>query len=206
MALIKHGNNALSNVTAFPSAVPTGKPVLLSTATASSSSSIEFTSGIDSTYDIYQFEFIDIHPATNDQKLQFNMSADAGSNYNITKTTTVFRSYHNENDGDAGIDYSTGDDLAQSTAFQSLTQGIANTNDTASSGTLTLFNPSSTTYVKHFIANSNAVRDLPPTTQASYQWFTAGYGNTTSAINAIKFQMSSGNIDAGTIKMYGISA
>jgi hypothetical protein len=129
----------------------------------------------------------------------------SGSNYNITKTTTVFRSYHNENDGDAGIGYSAGDDLAQSTAFQNLTQGIGNpNNDENASGSMILFNPSSTTFVKHFIANTNAVRDLLPTTQASYEWFTAGYGNTTSAVDAIRFQMSSGNIDSGKIKLYGI--
>ena len=94
MALIKHGNNALSSVTAFPSAVPTGKPVLLSTATASSSASIEFTSGIDSSYDIYKFEFIKIHAATDNTQLQFNLSTDTGSTYAVTKTSTHFFSYH----------------------------------------------------------------------------------------------------------------
>ena len=180
--------------------------VFISSATASSSASIEFTSGIDSTYKEYVFYFVNIHPSSNDQKLQFNMSADAGSNYNITKTTTVFRSYHNENDGEAGFGYSAGDDLAQSTAFQNLTQGIGNpNNDENASGSMILFNPSSTTFVKHFIANTNAVRDLAPTTQASYQWFTAGYGNTTSAINAIQFKMSSGNIDSGEILLFGVN-
>jgi len=202
--LVKHNNNSISNITT-PGQLAQGKMTLISEQTASGSASISFTSGIDSTYPIYRFEFINIHPSSNDQKLQFNMSADAGSNYNITKTTTVFRSYHNENDGEAGIGYSAGDDLAQSTAFQNLTQGIGNpNNDENASGSMILFNPSSTTFLKHFIANTNAVRDLLPTTQASYQWFTAGYGNTTSSINAVQFKMASGNIDSGTIKLYGI--
>ena len=204
MALVKYNNNSIANITT-PGQLTQGKMTLISEQTASGSASISFTSGIDSTYPIYRFEFISIHPSTNDQKLQFNMSADAGSNYNITKTTTVFRSYHNENDGEAGIGYSAGDDLAQSTAFQNLTQGIGNpNNDENASGSMILFNPSSTTFVKHFIANTNAVRDLLPTTQASYQWFTAGYGNTASSINAVQFKMASGNIDSGTIKLYGI--
>jgi hypothetical protein len=206
MSLIKLNDRAVKDVTEFGSISSLGSLTHISTATASSSASIEFTSGIDSTYKEYVFYFVNIHPATNDQKLQFNMSADAGSNYNITKTTTVFRSYHNENDGDAGIGYSAGDDLAQSTAFQSLTQGIGNpNNDENASGSMILFNPSSTTFVKHFIANTNAVRDLAPTTQASYEWFTAGYGNTTSPVNAIKFQMASGNIDAGQILLFGVN-
>jgi hypothetical protein len=206
MSLIKLNDRAVKDVTEFGSITSLGSLTHISTATASASASIEFTSGIDSTYKEYVFYFVNIHPATNDQKLQFNMSADAGSNYNITKTTTVFRSYHNENDGDAGIGYSAGDDLAQSTAFQSLTQGIGNpNNDENASGSMILFNPSSTTFVKHFIANTNAVRDLAPTTQASYEWFTAGYGNTTSPVNAIKFQMASGNIDAGQILLFGVN-
>jgi len=202
MALIKHGNNALSSVTAFPSAVPTGKPVLLSTATASASSSIEFTSGIDSTYDIYQFEFVNIHPSVDESTFQFNFSTDSGSNYNVTKTTTAFRAYHDEGNTATALAYHPQQDLAQSTGFQTIGFGIGFDNDQSLSGSMSVFNPSSTTFVKHFMSNSNLYEDG----NFSIQQFIAGYGNTTSAINAIKFQMASGNIDAGTIKMYGISA
>jgi len=202
MALIKHGNNALSSVTAFPSAVPTGKPVLLSTATASSSSSIEFTSGIDSTYDIYEFELINMHPADNDRRFVFNGSTDGGSNYNVTKTTTAFYALHTETGSSTSLSYHAGLDLAQSTDFQSISNPVGNDNDQCACIKLTLFNPSSTTYVKHFIitANSNDEAD----SQVNHRF--AGYFNTTSAINALKFQMNSGNIGSGTIKMYGISA
>jgi len=200
MALIKHGNNALSNVTAFPSAVPTGKPVLLSTATASSSSSIEFTSGIDSTYDIYQFEFINIHPANDNVYFTFNLSTDGGSNYNVTKTTTVFNAYHDEADTATALAYRTGDDLAQSTGFQRIVSAsLGNGSDESCAISFQLFNPSSTTYVKHFISVSNGY----DASNYSVNNYVAGYANTTSAINAIQFKMESGNFD-GTIKMYGV--
>lgn len=205
MAIIKHGNNALSSVTAFPSAVPTGKPVLLSTATASSSSSIEFTSGIDSTYDIYQFEFINIHPATDSVSFDFNFSIDSGSNYNVTKTTTFFRAYLRENDTSPTLEYSTSRDLAQSTSVQTLSSTLDNKSDSSLSGKLQIFNPSSDTFVKHFISDVNDI-GTGGSDDYSVHSFSAGYGNTTSPINAVRFQMSSGNIDAGTIKMYGISA
>jgi len=200
--IIKHGNNALSSVTAFPSAVPTGKPVLLSTATASSSSSIEFTSGIDSTYDIYQFEFNSIHPASNDVSFKVNFSTDSGSNYNVTKTTSQFQAYHKEDDTATLLGYVTTDDLAQSTSDQLISGLQHNNNDSSSSGMMYLFNPSSTTFVKHFIVRFNYMFRA----NYSIDLYTAGYCNTTSDIDAVIFRMSSGNIDAGTIKMYGISA
>jgi len=202
MALIKHGNNALSNVTAFPSAVPTGKLKLLSTATASSSSSIEFTSGIDSTYDIYKFEFTDIHVSSDSAVFRFNLSTDSGSNYNVTKTTSYFRGFHSENGVTTALDYRTPSDLAQSTSDQDLSLAQGSDNDQSLVGQLYLFNPSSTTYVKHFIVTTQSTRSQ----DGSQESFIAGYGNTTSAVDAIKFVVSSGNIDAGTIKMYGISA
>ena len=205
MALIKHGNNALSSVTAFPSAVPTGKPVLLSTVTASSSASIEFTSGIDSTYDIYQFEFVDIHPATNDVDFTFNLSTDGGSNYNVTKTTTYIWTYHREDDASAEIVYETGSDLAQSTGFQKLSRRIGGGTDESQCGTLQLFQPSSSVFVKHFLSDVTGYYGQSGAI-SSQRALVGGYGNTTSSVNAIKFQMSSGNIDAGTIKMYGITA
>jgi hypothetical protein len=204
MPLLYHNNNSISNVTSFPQ-IPSGSLTLLSTATASASSSISFTSGIDSTYDIYQFEFINIHPATDAVYFQFNLSTDGGSNYNVTKTTTSFEAYHNESDSATNLRYATANDLAQSTSDQRLIDVIptgAGEDDRCASGYLHLFNPSSTTYVKHFIASVQA--NVAGTSNYSWISNTAGYGNTTSAVNAIIFRASSGNIDAGTIKMYGI--
>jgi hypothetical protein len=199
MAILKHNNNSISNVTSF-ALVPSGSPVLLATSTASASASISFTTGIDSTYDIYKFEFYNIHPATNAVAFQFNLSTDSGSNYNVTKTSTAFQKYHDEADSAAGLTYETSRDLAQSTAFQLLTSDVGNGADESLSGSLILFNPASTTYVKHFISVNNDYNS------GDYfvNYHIAGYGNTTSAVDAIRFQFSSGNIDAGTIKMYGI--
>jgi hypothetical protein len=192
-------NNSIANVTAYNAAVATGNMVLISSQTASNSASISFTTGISSTYKEYQFWFIDIHPRTDNVQFQFNMSTDSGSNYNVTKTTTFFGTYHNEADADTNLYYSTAYDLAQSTAFQALFFGVGSGADESGSGSLTLFNPSSTTYVKHFIANANHY----DSTDYTFESFIAGYGNTTSAINAVQFKMSSGNFD-GTILMYGI--
>jgi len=205
MAIIKHNNQSISNVTAFPSAVPTGKPVLLSTATASSSSSIEFTSGIDSTYDIYKFVYTAIHPQTDATDFQINFSSDGGSNYNVTKTTTNFRAFLFEDNSANALQYYTPGDLAQSTSFQELADRQDSQDDSCCVGNIFLFSPSNTTYVKHFIVTANRIYGGDPT-NASVNDFIAGYCNTTSVIDAVKFQMSSGNIDAGTIKMYGISA
>ena len=201
MAIIKHGNNALANITAFPSAVSTGKPVLISTATASSSASIDFTSGIDSTYDIYYWEFIDCHPATNSTLLTFTASTDGGSSYGLTKTSTAFIAYNAESFVQAAVGYNTSVDLAQSTSAQNLSTNVSNASDGNVSGSFYLFNPSSTVFVKHYIIRSS----LNNGSYAQDEHF-AGYINNTSAVDAIKFSFSSGNIDAGTIKMYGISA
>ena len=204
MPFISNGTTILDNG-AF--SVSLGSQVLLSEQTASSSASISFTSGIDSTYDIYKWEFINCHPATNAVDFTFNLSTDSGSNYNVTKTTTIFQAYHREDGSSSGLTYQTLDDLAQSTGYQTLTANgdasgsMSNANDSGVSGSLTLFNPASTTYVKHFISTTDNMNYINDFMTNSY---IAGYGNTTSAINAIRFQMSSGNIDAGTIKMYGI--
>ncbi len=196
-------NNSMSAITSLPSGVGGGSLVLIATQTASSSSTISFTSGIDSTYKEYIFKFINIHPA-DVSEFQFNLSADSGSNYNVTKTTTFFRPTHRENGADGGITYRTPADLAQGTGFQSLTQALGDTavdNDAGASGYLHLFNPSSTTFVKHFIAEVQHVHN----NDYSMDVFVAGYGNTTSAIDAVQFKASSGNIDSGTIKLYGVS-
>ena len=199
MALVKHNNNSISSITT-PGSLAQGKMTLISSQTANSSASIEFTSGIDSTYPIYRFEFINIHPSNNDVDFLFNLSTDGGSNYNVTKTTTNFQAGHDEADTVTTLSYRTGDDLAQSTSNQQIFLAIGNDNDQVGSGYLHLFNPSSTTFVKHFISVSNSHTH----SDRSYQLNVAGYGNTTSAINSIKFLFSSGNIDSGTIKLYGI--
>ena len=192
-------NNSIANVTAYNASVATGNMVLISSQTASNSASISFTTGINSTYKEYQFYFIDIHARTDDATFQFNMSTDSGSNYNVIKTTTLFRAFHDEADTVTGLGYITANDLAQSTSFQGLIEAIGNGADETGAGTLTLFNPASTTYVKHFISDANSYRS----DDILMCWKVAGYGNTTSAVNALQFKMSSGNFD-GTILMYGI--
>ena len=185
----------------FESGALGGSMVLLSTQTASGSANLSFTSGIDSTYDSYVFKFINIHPSET-ASFMFNLSIDSGSNYNVTKTTTHFRAYHLESGSASALGYETGVDLAQSTAFQDLTgDSIGTANDSGVSGSLHLFNPSSTTFVKHFMSNLSLLK----TDNEIKNTFVAGYGNTTSAVDAIQFKMDNGNIDSGVIKMYGIT-
>jgi hypothetical protein len=191
-------NASLNNITTIAGA---GDMVLISSQTASASASISFTSGIDSTYKEYVFYFVNIHPATNNIKFTFNMSTDSGASYNVTKTTTFFQAYHEENDTDTGLSYSAGEDLAQGTGFQSLAQNVGNGADESVSGSLTLFNPSSTVFVKHFISRISNYEEA----NRMFDCFSAGYGNTTSAVNAIQFQFSSGNIDDGKILMFGVN-
>jgi hypothetical protein len=174
---------------------------LISSQTASASASISFTTGLDSTYKAYKFVFVNMHPATDNVSFQFNLSTDSGSNYNVTKTTTYFSSYHDEAGTGGSLGYLADHDLAQSTSYQNLFYQQDNDNDSSLCGSLQLFNPASTTYVKHFIASTSNIFYNPPFANNS---FIAGYGNTTSAVNAIRFQFSSGNIDAGTIYLYGI--
>ena len=180
-----------------------GSLVLISETTASNSSAVNFTSGLDSTYKEYQFHFTDIHPASGNSAFMFNLSADGGSNYNVTKTTSAFWAAHNEAGSDSNLYYRTSEDLAQSTADQKLSVEVtfpaSVDDDNSFSGILHLFDPSSTTFVKHFISDGNHYAS-----NYSTRSFVAGYGNTTSAINAITFKMSTGNIATGTIKMYGV--
>ena len=199
MAVISGGTTLIDNG-ALDAGVPTGSLILLSTQTASASANISFTTGLDSTYNSYVFKFINIHPATDDTSFGFNFSTDAGSNYNVAKTTTSFRARHTEDDTDTLLEYRTADDLAQGTGNKKLCGGIGNGNDESLSGTLTVYNPSSLTFVKHFISNCNEYSS----SDFSIQYLHAGYGNTTSAVNAVRFQMSSGNIDDGIIKLYGV--
>ena len=174
--------------------------VLLQTETASASGDVSFTSDIDDTYKEYFFRFIDIHPSADGANFSFQASTDGGSSYGVTITTLYFRALNNEGDSDAGLSYSVGDDLAQSTAYQEL-MNTGNDNDQSGAGWLRLFNPASTTFMKQFISSTSNV------TLDNYERniYASGYFNTTSALDAIQFKMDSGNIDAGTIKMYGIN-
>ena len=201
MAINLANNNSLANITALPSSISGGGMTLISEQTASSSATIDFTSGIDDTYDSYVFKFYDIHPANDSSQFEFNMSTDGGSNYNVTKTSSCFYGYHQEGDADAAIGYNPSMDLTQSTSYQGIMNNIGNDNDQSGVGTLQIFSPSSTTFVKHFIATNNNYQD----TNFSTNNYVAGYGNTTSAINAVRFQINSGNIDSGVIKLYGVS-
>jgi hypothetical protein len=177
-----------------------GSLVLLATQTASSSATLSFTSSIDSTYKEYQFHYTDIHGATDSKEITFQGSTDTGSNYGVNITSSAFVSYHNEAGNSAVLEYGSNSDLAQSTSFQMISGNAGNGNDESISGTLHLFDPSNTTFVKHFIARSNCYN----ANDYSQDFYTGGYFNTTSAIDAIQFKMVSGNIDAGTIKMYGV--
>ena len=193
-ASIKYDMTLSSNATGA------GGMTLLSTQTASSSSTLSFTSGIDSTYKEYVFKFYNIH-ASASASFGINFSTDGGSNYNVAKTTTSFYAYNNEADSATTLSYRTAYDLAQGTGSSPLGGDTMSTsNDECGDGFLHLFDPSSTTFVKHFIS-----RFTPHYPAYAMDGFTAGYGNTTSAIDAVQFAMSSGNIDAGTIKLYGVS-
>ena len=204
MALVKYNNNSISAVTA--TGIPSGSLVLIKTLTASSSGTLSFVHGtdgvvLDSTYPIYKFEFINMHPATDNVQFLFNMSSDSGSNYNVTKTTTYFLAEHNATGGSANLSYQSAKDLAQSTDFQKLMTDLGNAADENLSGYLTIYNPSSTTFAKNFMSRTNA--QAYSATNISFDNYIAGYGNTTSAVDAIQFKMSSGTFD-GVIKLYGI--
>ena len=205
MAIKVANNNSLSAITSLPTAVSGGAMNLLETQTASSSSTISFTSNIDSTYKEYIFKFINIHPSA---ESVFSFQADTGTNtnYNQTITSTSFRAFHREDGGESGLGYITAGDQAQGTGFQHLMESpqLGTNNDENLNGTLHIFDPSNTTFVKHFIARTLSQND---DSQPAYvlDGFFAGYFNTTSALTRFQFKFASGNIDSGTIKLYGIS-
>ena len=178
-----------------------GSQILLAEETASSSATISFTSGIDSTYVEYLFEFINIHCETNDKHITFQTSTNAGSSYGLTLTNTNFRAGHKEDDSFTFFGY-VDNDVAQGTGFACINEGLGNANDGSANGYLHLYNPSDTTFVKHYISQFSGMNFQSPPQATNY--FTAGYFNTTTAIDAIQFKMSGGNLDSGTIKMYGI--
>jgi hypothetical protein len=192
-------NATVANITSFPNASG-GTLILLSTQTASNSSTLSFTTGLNSTYDAYEFHFIDIH-ARDSAFFEFNASTDSGSNYNVTKTSAYWRATHNEPDTFSELIYQGGEDLAQSTAYQKFSGETGSDADGNVAGTLTIYNPSSTTYVKIYLSVMNST--YTPPYPSSLNSFVSGYMNTTSAINAIQFRMSTGNFD-GTIKLYGL--
>ena len=206
MALVKYNNNSLSAITTA-SSLPTGAMTLIKSQTASSSSDVTFVHGtsdvvLDSTYPIYKFVWINCHPGTDDAagfRVNFR---DGGSSYDATKTSTAFVSYHREDDSQATLTYRTQDDLAQSTGVQHLTGSdtVGGDNDQSISGEMYLFNPSSTTYVKHFMARSHFYSSH----DFGMDFFVAGYCNVTAAIDAVQFKLTSGNFDQGVIRLYGI--
>jgi hypothetical protein len=203
MSIVTYNNRSIANISAIPGAAKSLTHI--KTLTASSSDTLSFVDGssdvvLDSTYPIYLFKFINIHPETNSKELRFNGSTDSGSNYNVTKTSTSFEVAHYEDDSLTNFRYRTDQDQAQSTAFHPLIADIGNLDDECAVGSMYLFNPSSTTFVKNFIIEfQNYVAN-----NQSQQNFSGGYFNTTSAVDAIQFKMNTGNIDSGTIKLYGI--
>ena len=200
MALKFAVNNSLSAVTTLPTAIPTGALTLIQTQTASSSTTIDFTSGIDDTYDSYVFKFINIHPSNDTVEFQFQGDTGTNTNYNQTITSTYFRTYHDEADTATGLAYHGSSDQAQGTGYQDLTDDVGNGNDESLAGSLFLYNPSSTTFVKHFIATTTDYNS----NDHNLSQYIAGYFNTTTPITRISFKFEAGNIDSGTIKMYGV--
>ena len=188
--------------------VSTGDVVLLASNSADTTdlATISFTSGITSTYGEYIFRFYNINPATDATNFTFQTSIDGGSNYNVTTTTTNYIAYHDEADGSAALEYNAAGDLAQGTAFQRVAERVSNDADASCAGELHLFNPASTTYVKHFYSKTNNYHASgdDPSRPYSMSMYVAGYFNDADDdINAIQFKMSSGNLD-GLIKMWGV--
>ena len=180
-----------------------GSLVLISEQTASSSSTIDFTSGIDSTYKEYIFKFINIHPATDGAEFTFQSDTGTNTNYNQTITSTMFTANHKEDDSETGLSYFSAFDQAQGTSFQNIQTNVSADNDNGANGTLHLFEPSSSTFVKHFISTTNSQQS--DTSNLTHNHFVAGYFNTTTALTRVRFKFSSGNIDSGTFKLYGVS-
>ena len=199
MGVISNGTTLLDAGT-LDSGVATGSMTLISTQTASNSATISFTSGIDSTYKEYVFKFINVHPATNSTMFGFQVDTGTNTNYNQTITSSLFNAANSEAGTENIFGYQTTMDQHQGTAFQKLANNTGNENDECISGTLTIFDPSNTTFVKHFIGRMNEVHNE----NYSFDTYSAGYVNTTTAITRAQFKFASGNIDSGTIKLYGV--
>ncbi len=204
--LIKLNNRGVRSVTDFGGTTSLGTWALIKKITASSSATVSFVDGssdvvLDNTYKEYVFTFNNIHPQTDNADFGFTLSIDSGSNYNVAKTSSYFNAYQNEAGTSTSLTYQTDYDLAQGTGAQFLLNDLGNDADQSGCGFLHLFDPSSTTYVKHFIFEGPIIvgGDFAA---GNYM---AGYGNTTSAVDAVQFSMNSGNIDAGDICLYGLS-
>jgi hypothetical protein len=200
MAINFANNSSLANITTLPASISGGGLTLVSSQTASASASIEFTTGIDSTYDVYVFKFYDLHSSGGNQTFQFQASTNGGSSYGVTTTSTLFFAQHDEGDTYTTLSYSTGGDLAQSTSFQRLLR-ITSQDDNSGVGTLIIYNPSNTTFVKHYLFKGTCVNSDSYVSNA----FVGGYFNTTSSLNAFQFKFQTSNIDDGIIKMYGVA-
>ena len=203
MGVISNGTTLL-DAGAIDSGIPTGAMTLIKTLTASSSATLDFLNGtssvvLDDTYKEYVFKFINIHPETNVKNFTFQVDTGTNTSYNQAMTTSQFNAQADEADSSVGLGYNASGDQAQGSAFQSIMDRVGNDADSCVVGTLTIFNPSSSVFAKHFMATCQAEQ-----TAESRQFFTAGYVNTTTALTRIRFKMSSGNIDSGLIKMYGI--
>ncbi len=207
MGLVKYNNNSISDVTALDS-IASGSLVLIKTQTFSNVSNISFIHGssdvvFDSTYDSYMFSFINVHVDTDETEFGFNFTTD-GTNFNVTKTTTIWDMYHNEAGSELSLEYDgLGNDLAQGTGYQFGTDKVPNDADMCCTGHLNIYSPANTTFVKHFTSRQMQNR-ANGSNYSIYDLHIAGYGNTTSAITGVDFKAASGTID-GTIKLYGIS-
>ena len=202
MAII---SNAVTIADAGAFSASLGSMTLIKTLTASSSGTLSFVDGassvvLDNTYPIYLFKFINMHPATNEAYFSFQVDTGTNTNYNIAVTSTAFDAYNYESGGTPALTYRTDNDQAQGTAFQRVTSSGGSDNDQNFAGTIHLYDPSSATFVKHFMCTSNTTSHDDSTANSNY----AGYFNTTTALTRVQFKMSSGNIDAGVVKMYGI--
>ena len=206
MAINLANNSSLANITALPSSISGGGMTLISEQTASSSATISFTSGIDDTYDKYVFKFYNMHPATDNARFQFQADTGTNTNYNQTITSTFFRAYHREDGGESGLSYFTASDQAQGTGFQNLVENpqLGTNNDENLNGYLHIFNPSSSTYVKHFIARTLSQNDDSSPAYVLDNYI-AGYFNQTTALTRFQFKMASGNIDSGQILLFGVN-
>ena len=204
MSIVTYNNRSIANISAIPGAAKALTHI--KTITASSSSTVSFVNGtsdvvLDSTYPIYVVKIISANIQTDNQDIVVNFSDDTSSHsYNLTKTDTYFAGLHTEADDDAGLQYEGGEDIAQGTGFTVVTKEQANDADAGACSTMFLFNPSSTTFVKHYMMRSNWFQHNDYAQDA----FKAGYINTTAAVTAIQFKSTSGNIDSGTFKLYGI--
>jgi len=213
MSIVKLNNRGVKNITSFGS-VGSGSVKFIKKITANEDATISFVHGsssvvFDSTYKEYLFTFKNIHPGANACDFLFQFSTNSGGSYGVAMTTTCFQAYHQEDDNPANLNFRTGtlNSLGNDTNFQSIStaDGIGDDNDQCLDGFLRVFNPSDTTFVKHFMANTTHYTN----DNASMNTFVAGYINTTSAVNGIQFKMNNGSADQDTDKgdicLYGIN-